>query len=142
LSALPDYHDNVYALIQGQKRLQLFGPDDTPNLYPNGELMAVEPSGQIHYNQATEGRQHFSQLPSATWADFTPPQREQFPGFAEARPMFCDITAGDLLYIPTGWWHEVTSFGQHIALNFWAEAPTHDEMMSFKEKGTLPDPPF
>ena len=27
-----------------------------------------------------------------------------------------------MLYLPGGWFHEVTSFGVHMALNFWVEA--------------------
>jgi ribosomal protein L16 Arg81 hydroxylase len=29
------------------------------------------------------------------------------------------MSAGDMLYLPPGWFHEVKSHGKHAAINFW-----------------------
>ena len=28
-----------------------------------------------------------------------------------------------MLYLPCGWFHEVTSYGEHAALNYWLHPP-------------------
>ena len=34
------------------------------------------------------------------------------------------LAAGQMLYLPAGWFHEVTSYGQqHIALSYWMHPP-------------------
>lgn len=40
----------------------------------------------------------------------------------------CEVAAGDMLYLPAGWFHEVTSFGEletggHLAFNYWFHPP-------------------
>ena len=32
---------------------------------------------------------------------------DEFPEFAMSRPVYATINAGDMLYMPTYWWHEV-----------------------------------
>jgi len=46
------------------------------------------------------------------------------------KPYVVDLKAGDMLYLPTSWFHEVTSFSDeesaddvHIALNYWFHPP-------------------
>ena len=53
-----------------------------------------------------------------------------FPLFAEAVCVHADVTAGELLFLPAGWWHEVTSWsdgdagvGTHLACNWWFHPP-------------------
>ena len=31
--------------------------------------------------------------------------------------------AGEMLYLPCGWFHDVTSFGAHCAVNYWFQPP-------------------
>ena len=53
-----------------------------------------------------------------------------FPGFATAVKLSCEVRAGQMLYLPAGWFHEVTSYSDardssaHMALNFWFHPPT------------------
>lgn len=51
-----------------------------------------------------------------------------FPGLLSLKKMEVWLEPGDLLYIPVGWFHEVTSFGDtaedaHIAVNWWFVPP-------------------
>jgi hypothetical protein len=44
--------------------------------------------------------------------------------------MVCEVNAGEMLYLPAGWFHEVTSFGGassggHFAFNYWMHPPDH-----------------
>ncbi|KAG7398987.1 hypothetical protein PHYBOEH_009980 [Phytophthora boehmeriae] len=53
---------------------------------------------------------------------------EEFPKFKEAKVAFCDLAAGEMLFLPASWFHEVESFGSpdgngHLALNYWYQPP-------------------
>ena len=52
---------------------------------------------------------------------------DEFPLIERTKAAFCDITAGELLYLPASWWHEVTSIGDgpqgHLAINYWFHPP-------------------
>jgi hypothetical protein len=66
----------------------------------------------------------FSQWPNAVLhsSDSLPPE------LSTATRMACTLEAGDLLYLPASWFHEVTSYSSpeevHMALNFWFHPPT------------------
>ncbi|CAI5733873.1 unnamed protein product [Hyaloperonospora brassicae] len=51
-----------------------------------------------------------------------------FPKFCQAKCASCDLEAGEILYLPASWFHEVESFGSaqgngHLALNYWFHPP-------------------
>ncbi|ODV64795.1 Clavaminate synthase-like protein [Hyphopichia burtonii NRRL Y-1933] len=55
---------------------------------------------------------------------------EYFPGFLDLNKLQVWLKPGEQLYLPTGWFHEVSSFAQdelnptHIAINYWFIPPT------------------
>ncbi|SJM84279.1 uncharacterized protein ZBIST_1560 [Zygosaccharomyces bailii] len=56
----------------------------------------------------------------------------KWPLFHDANRIVAELKPGDMLYLPTGWFHEVTSFGDndpdaggvHVAVNYWFTPPT------------------
>lgn len=47
------------------------------------------------------------------------------------KPIIVELSAGEMLYLPASWWHEVTSYGSntgkgetHIAFNYWFHPPS------------------
>lgn len=44
---------------------------------------------------------------------------DKFPLFKHARPMIVRVSAGESLFIPEGWFHQVDSSSGTIAINFW-----------------------
>jgi uncharacterized protein (DUF4415 family) len=63
----------------------------------------------------------------------------QFPRFREATPAFCELAAGEMLFLPASWFHEVESFGSgdgHLALNYWFHPP--DQLDSFETPYSSP----
>ena len=55
---------------------------------------------------------------------------KSFPLFKNCREVTVELNAGQCLYVPAGWFHEVTSFGNdadktsiHMALNYWYHPP-------------------
>lgn len=65
---------------------------------------------------------------------------ENFPGFLELNKIEVWLDQGDMLYVPCGWFHEVTSFadgdnGAHVALNWWFVPPvTHDRENPYSDE--------
>jgi hypothetical protein len=54
---------------------------------------------------------------------------KEFPLFRDAIPLDVELCSGQMLYLPAGWFHEVTSRGVpgkplHMAFNYWFHPPT------------------
>jgi hypothetical protein len=51
---------------------------------------------------------------------------EKYPLMQTAKSAFCEVHAGQMLYLPASWFHEVRSLGcdgGHLALNYWFHPP-------------------
>ncbi len=98
-----DFSLNMFAQVVGEKRFILFSPDQVKSLYPkDGEeshMSAVDP---------------------------VRPDLEAHPRFAEATPMVVTVRAGEILFIPSFWWHHVTSLAVSISLNQWSRPDLHE----------------
>jgi lysine-specific demethylase 8 len=93
-----DLPENLYAQLVGRKRVTLFAPADTRNLY----------------------RQPiFSRLPNFSRVDAEAPDLNRFPRFRHARPLTVQLEPGDLLYVPRRWWHQMRSLDRSISLSTW-----------------------
>lgn len=44
-----DFHDNLYLLLRGEKKITLFSPDEAHNMYTVGEIVKIHPNGRINY---------------------------------------------------------------------------------------------
>jgi Cupin-like domain len=53
--------------------------------------------------------------------DSSDPDLEKFPRFSKALQdsQTAEVCAGDMLYLPTNWWHNVRSEGLNISVNLW-----------------------
>ena len=47
----------------------------------------------------------------------------RYPRLSEASMVECEIRANEMLFLPAGWFHEVSSLGEHCALNYWFHPP-------------------
>eukprot|EP01123_Difflugia_compressa_P015695 TRINITY_DN8966_c0_g1_i1.p1 TRINITY_DN8966_c0_g1~~TRINITY_DN8966_c0_g1_i1.p1 ORF type:complete len:161 (-),score=26.00 TRINITY_DN8966_c0_g1_i1:86-568(-) len=122
-----DYEDNLYVLIQGTKKLRLYSPKDSFNLYPTGDIIDITPHGRHSY--CYQNNAHWSlitgfDLPQMTTQEIAASEtlKQKFPRFAHAKSVECTLSEGEMLYIPNGWWHQVTSYGLTIALNIWTDS--------------------
>ncbi|GMH33274.1 hypothetical protein BSKO_01108 [Bryopsis sp. KO-2023] len=95
-----DPYHNVLCVVTGSKRVKLCNPNLTPNFYP----LPVWGDSANH-----------------SAVNFTEPNFEQHPNYRHALEQGETITlhAGDALFIPEGWWHQVDSQGETIGVNFW-----------------------
>ncbi|MCA1324927.1 cupin-like domain-containing protein [Herbaspirillum sp. alder98] len=93
-----DYDDNIFAQIWGSKRIILSPPHHHDLLYPtqaNGLLFG---------------------------SPFDPekPDFERFPLARQALMIECIVAAGEMLYVPAGWYHQVRSLTFSLSANRWA----------------------
>ncbi|MFT5174217.1 MAG: hypothetical protein ACI8W7_002404 [Gammaproteobacteria bacterium] len=104
-----DSGDGTLAQLYGEKQVALFAPSQSKNLYPFPlSRRGIAPwISRVYLNR---------------------PDDERFPRLKLALPHRLDVTlkAGQILYIPANWWHEVTavSSGFIVSINrFWKVAP-------------------
>lgn len=95
-----DYDDNIFAQIWGSKRIFLSPPHHEEFLYPR-EANAI-----------------------LFGSPFDPeaPDFEKFPLARQATMIECIMQAGELLYVPAGWYHQVRSLSFSLSANRWARA--------------------
>ena len=110
-----DAMDGTLIQLHGSKQVILFPPSQTANLYP-----------YPFYAHLRHG------LKLRSWFSRTYPNRPDFQAFPRLRTA-CqhrrDVTLnpGEALYIPAGWWHEVTAIGEEMVCSvnrFWRVYPT------------------
>lgn len=96
----PLHHDlspNFLVQVQGKKKLIIFSPKDNKYLYPGQEV----------------GAKHISEV------DLRNVDNNRFPLFNKATPYECILEPGDVLFLPSGWWHEVHTMEASISINYW-----------------------
>ena len=54
----------------------------------------------------------------------------QFPEFSRKWEQNCELRDGDLLFIPYGWWHQVTSPEVVISVNFFCGDARHEDFLA------------
>ena len=121
-----DRNENLMAVVRGGKRFSLFDPTQGPFLGQN------EPLRQAHYTYGADGS--LIRDPASVDRDVAPnaqsvyaavnvsaPDLARFPDFPKARRTVCDAAPGDVVYVPTHWWHFVESRpdadGKALAVN-------------------------
>ena len=105
-----DLPQNLACVIAGRRRFTLFPIDQIDNLYVGP--LDFTPAGQ-----------------SISLVDFHDPDFDKHPKFREAlkHALVAELEPGDVLYIPSLWWHHVETlddFGAMINL-WWREGPDY-----------------
>jgi hypothetical protein len=118
-----DPMDGTLVQLHGSKRVILFPPSQTSNLYPFPLY--------VHLKHGMKLRSWFSQVY---------PDRPDFEAFPKLRQALQHrheviLNLGEMLYIPTGWWHEVESLGDEMVCSvnrFWRVYPTQRAVLSWQ----------
>jgi hypothetical protein len=90
-----DFGDNMFAQMYGRKRVYLIAPKFSRFLY------------------------QFPDVPSKSRVDPEHPDLQRFPKFANCEVIQCKLEAGDLLFIPRGWWHFLAAEDTSVSVNCW-----------------------
>ncbi|KAF0043762.1 hypothetical protein F2P81_002920 [Scophthalmus maximus] len=55
------------------------------------------------------------------WIPLDPldPDLDRYPQYRQARPLHCSVKAGEMLYLPSLWFHHVQQSHGCVAVNFW-----------------------
>ncbi len=98
-----DLNENLICVVAGKRRVLLYPPEQLPNLYPGpfDRTIGGVPVGMV---------------------DPENPDLDRYPRFALARDAVrvAELEAGDVLYIPYGWWHQVRSLSPfNVMINYW-----------------------
>jgi len=103
-----DYDDNLFAQVWGEKRFMLYPPHHAEFLY---------------LREAN---------PVLLGSPFDPeaPDYEAFPLARKARLVECTVGAGEMLYLPAGWFHQVRALELSLSVNRW----TRDQPLALKPR--------
>lgn len=93
-----DLPHNLYAQVSGRKTFVLFAPEEGRHLY----------SGSV-----------LSSVPNGSRADALSPDFERFPLLGQARGLACVLEPGEVLYLPSLWWHQTRAETVSMSMNFW-----------------------
>lgn len=112
-----DVPSNFFAQVVGRKRFLLFPPKETKRLYRYRTKA---------YNM--------SQL------DPDDPDTDRFPLYRGLEPIEVEVQGGDMLFLPSMWWHQVHSLTTGMSVNFWCTPPTRGLMnLSPQVRDNLPE---
>ena len=114
-----DPYENIYCVISGHKDFILLPPTDRPwipyKTFPPA-VHRCDSSGVFSTVPCSEGEAH-----SVPWIPIDPlnPDFEQYPQYKRASPVHVRVNAGDILYLPSLWFHHVRQSHACIAVNYW-----------------------
>jgi len=92
-----DDANNFLVQVVGRKKLILFYPEQYSCLYPTND----------------------SNMPHVSKVNIFNPDLDQYPLFKHAVAEEIILNPGEVLYLPTFWWHQVESLDIAISVNFW-----------------------
>ncbi|XP_029349598.1 bifunctional peptidase and (3S)-lysyl hydroxylase JMJD7 isoform X2 [Echeneis naucrates] len=112
-----DHYENIYCVISGEKNFILLPPTDRPFI-PYGVYQPAV------YRQRDDGEfEAVDQTNSekVPWIPLDPldPDLDRYPQYGRARPIHFIVKAGEMLYLPSLWFHHVQQSHGCIAVNFW-----------------------
>ncbi len=119
-----DPFDGTLMQLYGAKKVLLFPPAQLYNLYPFSVLN--------HLRYGLKLRASYSQVYPER------PDFASFPKFKQALSHCYEtvLNQGDILYIPAGWWHEVTAMGDEVVCSvnrFWHILPLSRALCSWNK---------
>jgi lysine-specific demethylase 8 len=103
-----DFSENLIGQLDGVKQFVLYPPEEAHRLY------------------AFPRR---SPVPTFCQVDGEAPDPVRFPRCADARRAVVTLRAGEMLFLPSRWWHQVRSVEPSLSINFWWAAGVYERII-------------
>jgi jumonji domain-containing protein 7 len=121
-----DPYENLYYVASGTKTVWLCPPADITCL-PHEQFMA----GTFEPNSKGEWKVRMDDHDATTvrWMAanvLEPADHIMYPLLQYAHPLCIQVHAGDMLYLPSLWFHRVTQTCETIAINYWYDMKFND----------------
>jgi hypothetical protein len=123
-----DRFDNFHVLLRGQKEWKVFSPADAMNMEyvvpphyvsTSGDVDQLQGHKQVEYYRYY-GYNTVTRFSHAVSAHVTQGYNyDEFPNFHKTTMLSFTLHAGEALYLPSGWAHDVSSVGVHQAITYW-----------------------
>jgi jumonji domain-containing protein 7 len=131
-----DHYENIYTVVSGEKHFILHPPTDIAHVPYGKQIMfcyltctvctccsCTDVYRSAHYELNVEGQLHVVEDdgPDVPWVSVDPldPDLQTHPQYANATPIHCTLKAGEVLYLPSLWFHHLRQSHGAIAVNFW-----------------------
>ncbi|KAG7190064.1 hypothetical protein KM043_006205 [Ampulex compressa] len=138
-----DPYENIYCVVSGEKTFILHPPTDLPYIpmesYPSAVYKELRQGEWIikPTNITPDGSK--SKHDFIPWISIDPlnPDFERYPQYRKARTFKVTLKKGDLLYLPSLWFHHVTQSHACISINYWYDMEFDIKYAYFKALETL-----
>jgi jumonji domain-containing protein 7 len=114
-----DPYENLYAVVSGAKHFTLFPPTSQPCLYEKLYERA-------HYDADTLKLVSIEPQEQVPWIPIDPEDNttgeriyEQYPRYRLVQALRVTVHPGEVLYLPSMWYHYVRQQGRTVAVNWW-----------------------
>lgn len=115
-----DPYENMYCVISGYKDFTLIAPTDlhlVPRSKYHSAIYETDQKGDMQIKPLFDD----NKPRMIEWVSVDPlaPDYNRFPNFKKVNIFRVRVHAGDILYLPSLWYHHVQQSHKCIALNFW-----------------------
>ncbi|XP_011342581.1 jmjC domain-containing protein 7 isoform X2 [Ooceraea biroi] len=140
-----DPYENIYCVLSGEKNFTLHPPTDLPWIpyanYSSAVYKEREP-GKWTIERIVDETSDPEETASSTltpWICIDPlnPDYETYPEYRNAHTLRVTLRAGDVLYLPSLWFHHVTQSHACISINYWYDMEFDIKYAYFKALETL-----
>lgn len=128
-----DHYENLYAVVTGEKTFTLLPPCDAYRMhlahYPMASCMNT-PEGLQMQPSGDDQQVLWSPIEDLSGAPCSTEHQHDFPAYFDPslpRPYRVTVKAGEVLYLPSLWWHQVEQTAGKdnmvMAVNYWYDMP-------------------
>lgn len=103
-----DFYENLLCQVTGVKQIVLYPPGEWHRLY---------------------AFQRRSPSPGFSPVNGEAPDATRFPRCADARRVVVTLRAGEMLFLPSRWWHQVRSLAYSTTVNFWWATGVYEKIL-------------
>lgn len=133
-----DYYENLFYVLSGEKVFTLVPPADLPFLYENEFDQAtfhyvkgdsdgndghwvIVPDDELSAESTLDSRRttRWIEPDISSFCNGDSQTKTKFPLLSRAHPIEVKVKAGEMLYLPSLWFHRVTQTCETVGINWW-----------------------